>query len=130
MSTGLSVSLPLVMSPTFGAYHLNTTFAEVAKQNLKMLILTVPGERIMDPHFGVGLKTFLFEQQDSVTYSRLTDKILSQVATYLPYLSVTDIDYGIPENNPDFFPYDLTMKVKFTIKPLHMSVILDLSKKI
>ena len=28
------------------------------KQNLKMLILTNPGERVMDPEFGVGIKQF------------------------------------------------------------------------
>ena len=53
--SGLSVALPLSVSDVFGPYDLNTTFQDLAQQNLKMLILTIPGERIMYPDFGVGL---------------------------------------------------------------------------
>jgi len=56
MPSGLSPKLPLTVSEVFGPYNLNTNFEDLAKQNLKMLILTIPGERIMDPNFGVGLR--------------------------------------------------------------------------
>ena len=46
MASGLSPKLPLTVSDVFGPYNLNTTFDELAKQNLKMLVLTNPGERI------------------------------------------------------------------------------------
>jgi len=48
--TGISPSLPLTLDTTNG-YQLNQTFQEAVKQNLVGLILTVPGERIMDPNF-------------------------------------------------------------------------------
>ena len=35
---------------------------EQIKANLINLLLTVPGERVNLPNFGVGLKTLLFEQ--------------------------------------------------------------------
>ena len=87
MSSGLSVALPLTISEVFGAYNLNTNFFELAKQNLKMLILTVPGEKIMDPLFGVGLKRYLFEMNDQGTYDRITERIMQQTKIYLPYIS-------------------------------------------
>ena len=52
---GISPQLPLVYSHTDGPYQLNKTLKDVVRQNLKMLILTAPGERIMVPEFGVGL---------------------------------------------------------------------------
>ena len=39
MASGLSPQLPLVVSEVFGAYNLNTNFEDLARQNLKMLIL-------------------------------------------------------------------------------------------
>lgn len=37
--------------------------SENIKQNLRMIILTNPGEKIMDPDFGVGVKKYLFENE-------------------------------------------------------------------
>ena len=127
MSTGLSVSLPLVVSDVFGAYNLNTNFFDLAQQNLKMLLLTVPGERIMDPLFGVGLKSYLFELHTEDTYETITENILQQVATYLPYIEINDIKYSTPEDNPDLFPYTLGVRVVFTITPLQLLTDLEVN---
>ena len=37
---------------------------KMIKQNLKMILLTHPGERIMVPDFGVGLPRFIFELEN------------------------------------------------------------------
>ena len=84
--SGLSVKLPLVVSNVFGPYELNTTFNELAKQNLKMLVLTNPGERIMHPDFGVGISRFLFENNTSDTYGEIRSRIHEQVNIYLSYI--------------------------------------------
>ena len=127
MSSGLSVMLPLSTSEVFGAYNLNTSFHQLATQNLKMLVLTAPGERIMDPSFGVGLRNYLFEFNEATTYSAISSRILSQVQIYLPYLKIEDIRFSIPENNPDFYPNSLSMQIDFMIKPLQISQVLNVS---
>ena len=58
---GISPKVPLVYDSTDGPYQLNKNLKQTFSQNLKMLILTMPGERIMVPNFGVGLQGFLFE---------------------------------------------------------------------
>ena len=45
--SSLSVALPLRYSTTDG-YEMNKSIKDVLKQNLKMLVLTNPGERVMD----------------------------------------------------------------------------------
>ena len=57
---GYSPKLPLSLDPQDG-FRLTRTLKEVTSQNLKMLVLTSPGERIMEPAFGVGMYNFLFE---------------------------------------------------------------------
>jgi len=87
---GISVKLPLHMSEFDGAYALNKTLKETVKQNFKMLLLTIPGERMMDPSFGIGLETFLFEPNDFGTQERISAKIQEQAEKYMPFLDVTD----------------------------------------
>ena len=86
MASGLAARLPLGLSQVFGAYDLLTTYEEVAKQNLKMLVLTSPGERIMDPNFGVGIRQFLFEQETRFLQQEIQQRIIQQVSKYLPFL--------------------------------------------
>jgi len=126
MPSGLSPKLPLTVSKVFGPYNLNTNFEDLAKQNLKMLILTIPGERIMDPNFGVGLRRYLFELNDSNTYSNISSRIREQTQRYLRYIRIDDIRFQIPEDNPDIFPHNLSVSILFTILPLQRSTALQI----
>ena len=126
MASGLSVKLPLTVSEVFGPYNLNTTYEDMVTQNLKMLILTIPGERIMDPRFGVGLRRYLFEFNGRQTYERIRDGIEQQVSVYLPFIRIDNINFDVPENNPDLFPHSLSMRISFTIVPLQRSTALQI----
>jgi hypothetical protein len=126
MASGLSPKLPLVVSNVFGPYDLNTTYNELAKQNLKMLVLTSPGERIMMPEFGVGITSYLFENNGPDTYSTIAGRIRQQTQIYLPYIQIDSIDFSLPENNPDLFPNSLSVSILFTIIPLQQSDLLQI----
>ena len=91
MAKGLSAALPLEVNEQDGPYRLNKTIPEIARQNLKMVILTNPGERIMNPEFGVGISTFLFENDSPALRSQMVGRISSQVSTYLPYIFLEDV---------------------------------------
>jgi len=96
MATGFSVKLPLTPDAVDGLYKLNKTFGEVAKQNIKMIVLTAPGERIMNPDFGVGIRNYLFGSSMGV-YEKLSTNIRDQVRKYAPYINIRSIDL-IPLN--------------------------------
>ena len=69
------------------------TIPAVVKQNLKMLILTNPGERVMDPEFGVGIQRYLFLNYSENVDSKISAKIHEQVAKYMPGLVIQDINF-------------------------------------
>ena len=71
---GISPRLPLIYDKTDGPYQLNKTLKETFQQNLRMLILTMPGERIMEPNFGVGMQGFLFEQIGDDTFGNIAKR--------------------------------------------------------
>ena len=56
----LGIELPLVRDIADG-YKTLKSFRELIKQNLKMLLLTNKGERVMIPEYGIGMNRFLFE---------------------------------------------------------------------
>ena len=126
MSSGIAAKLPLTVSEVFGAYNLITDFTTLTKQNLKMLVLTAPGERMMDINFGVGLRQFLFEQADSDVYARIDEKIRQQVATYLPFIQINSIEFDVPENSPDFYPHTIRVALRYKIVPLQTNSVLNL----
>jgi len=84
------VKLPITYDSSDGFTTL-TTFMETVKQNLKMLILTDPGERVMYPRYGVGAKTFLFENYNTGVDGKLKSRIMDQVSLYLPLISINEI---------------------------------------
>ena len=90
--SGYSPILPLIIDGTDGPYASNKTTIDAVKQNLKMLLLTIPGERIMNPDFGVGIKTALFEQNTSLLKQNIDNRINSQVSKYMNYISILNID--------------------------------------
>jgi len=88
---GLAPRLPLEKDPEDG-FGLLKTYAALVKQNFKNLLLTAPGERMMDPNFGVGLRNFLFENFTSSTYSELESRIGEQAMQYMPFLELQELN--------------------------------------
>tara|TARA_Y100000296_G_C5155136_1_gene248592 strand:+ start:1043 stop:1444 length:402 start_codon:yes stop_codon:yes gene_type:complete len=96
--SGISPKLPLGRDSQDG-YALNKTFKEVAAQNLKMLILTAPGERIMDPKFGVGLRNYLFYNATDEAFLNLRTMIVKQANRYMPYIQINFVKLQQEDSN-------------------------------
>ena len=117
MSQGISVKLPMSLHPGDG-YTLNKSYSESVRQNLKMLVLTAPGERMMDPLFGVGLRNFLFEQNHPITLGTIESKIRRQVAKYMPFVEIIDIDFGQLDDGSPLMQNSITISLVYKIVPL------------
>ena len=111
MAEGLSVALPLNVNTTDGAYSLNKDIAAMAAQNLKMVILTNPGERIMIPEFGAGIRRFLFEPATNDTVDIVKDAIQKQVAKYLPYIDLLQLNVFVSETDAA----SLIVSIKYSV---------------
>jgi phage baseplate assembly protein W len=71
-------------------YHLISDIRTNIKQNLKMLVLTSPGERVMDPNFGVGIKRFLFLMSASIESDSKNILISQTLSNYLLNIAFQD----------------------------------------
>jgi phage baseplate assembly protein W len=59
--------------------------------NIKNIVLTNPGERIMDSNFGSGITQMLFEQPSSNFSSEVKRRVQSQIKQYAPYINLKEI---------------------------------------
>ncbi len=110
---GIAVQIPVSTSDTFG-YTMLTDIVSVLKQNLKTLILTVPGERIMAPSYGVGVKKYLFENFSDSVFGEIDQKIRDQVSIYLPAIRIIQIKFDTSREEAN----TLNMFIMFSIPTL------------
>tara|TARA_Y100001963_G_C6746724_1_gene431999 strand:+ start:1048 stop:1452 length:405 start_codon:yes stop_codon:yes gene_type:complete len=65
------------------------TTREQVKTNLVNLLMTIQGERINEPNFGVGVQKYLFEA--NVNPLDLEDMVKQQVQIYIPEIDILKV---------------------------------------
>ncbi len=118
---GYSPVVPLVIDSQDGV-KLTKNFEEVAKQNLLMVLLTDPGERIMYPDFGAGLKKLLFENHSVVLSEEIQASIKDQVKLYLPYITIINLD--VSDSSEDYYTYFL--RIRYAIDFLGIQDVIEI----
>jgi len=119
--SGFSPSLPLRKDPMYAGFALNATMLDVVKQNFKNLVLTAPGERMMIPDFGVGMRNYLFEMNDPITHSAIRSKLSSQVEKYMPFISILNVDFNDNGAALGDISNSLQIVITYQVSPLNLS---------
>lgn len=113
-NTTFAPKLPLEIND-FNDFEYISDPLQNIRQNLKMLILTNPGEKIMDPAYGLGIRKYLFEPTggklevgvDSDGYRKFTlenhqqdifDELNRQTNKYNPEIYIENIKTDIQDN--------------------------------
>jgi phage baseplate assembly protein W len=95
------LTLPIKRGNT-GYFEQAFTTYQQAKSNLRNLLATRRGERIMQPNFGTGLHSILFEPMtDGVFQTKIQDTITQAVSFWLPYISIREIDIRMTDEMKD-----------------------------
>ena len=112
-----------------GIFAVNYTTLTQAKDNLKNLILTRKGERIMNPTFGCDIWKVLFEQMDGgIIENKIESTILDAVSNWLPYLNIDEIIFDYDNNDIDNNRINLEVKFSLVSNPnLGESVIINVN---
>ena len=86
----IGITLPL----QFGENTFEQSFQtkDQIKSNIKNLLLTKRGERILQPQFGSGLQSLLFEPNVDDLEGRIEDTINDSLKQWLPYVTADEIN--------------------------------------
>jgi len=110
-STAIGVKIPFDSPSAFTSVY---TTKEQIKYNIINFLLTDKRERPLNPTFGAGLRSKLFEQISTETISDLQQSITNQVESNFPNVQVTDlIITGDPNTS--------TITIKFSYKIISTS---------
>ena len=113
--TRVSVGLdfPIARVPNQDGYFKTTkTTIESIKNNIKLLLKTQRGERVMQPNLGLNIRRFLFEQITENTQIEIENDIVDTFATWLPFVELREID--IDTGNQD--KNQININIVFNIK--------------
>ena len=120
--TAFSIKLPLERDSVYG-YAMNDTIIDMVTQNLKMLLLTCPGERVMEPQFGAGLRNHLFKMKVEGLETDIRGIIYQQVNQYMPYIQIPSIEFNdVPEN-----PHVLIVVINYVVPSLSLKDRIDIN---
>lgn len=84
---------------------------DTIRSSLYQLLLTNPGERFMEPEFGVGIRTMLFESSDRHSYETIQQMISSSIERYEKRIVVIDgIKVTSDEQNSIYIKFTYALK--------------------
>jgi len=118
--SSLGVKLPLARDVGDG-YGMIKNFKTMIRQNFKMLLLTSPGERVMEPEFGVGLKKYLFENFNEGTFAKIERDIFRQTEIYLPVITINEISFNTTRMDSN----QLGVQIRYAIPNLNIQDLLE-----
>ena len=120
----IAIGVDLPMNSGNGGFALNYLTEDQIHANLKNLILTMKGERIMHPTFGSGLHNLLFEPgiQDSF-YQKSIETMTEAVNEWMPFVTIDDADLIFDGNVAK-------IQISYKVKELDIKKVLSVSVKV
>jgi phage baseplate assembly protein W len=81
-----------------GWFKSTSTTIDAVKNNVKLLLQTERGERLMQPNLGVALKRFLFQQIDTDTIIAIQNEIIDTMNFWLPFVEIKDVQVSVDDS--------------------------------
>jgi len=100
----VGVSLPFSAKDVFTSTY---TTKDALKSNLINFLLTDKGERVLNPDFGIGLRSLLFEQATQDTKDQIDYLIRKGIADWFPELVINTLTIT---STPDINTVTIYMK--------------------
>ena len=94
-SAAVGVDIPFNGNAVFKS---NFQTKDAIKNNLINFFLTNPGERVMVPDFGVGIRHMLFEQAGTRIGERIQERVFSQVREFMPHITIYNVDVSMGDD--------------------------------
>ena len=118
--TAIGLKLPF-NNPEGRLFDLNYLSIDQAMTNMKNLLLTRKGERVMHPRFGTRLEEALFEPNNEKLRKYVFTQVESAVTQWLPYVLLDKVEVKIPEK-PGAYPtmidpmHGIQVSITFSLK--------------
>lgn len=111
LESDVAIGIKLNISSNTGKiFNLSYTTLEQAKTNVRNLLLTNEGERIMQPEFGCNIRKILFEPLQNDLKVKLDSVIRSKMKYWLPYIFIQKLNIDI-RHDYNIIEFDITFSL-------------------
>ena len=87
-------------------------------QDIQLLLLTIPGERVFRPTWGCPLRTYVWENIDDLV-NKGPSVIKHALEQFEPRITVTSVS-GVPNRNTGLVAFKIRFNVKATNSPVNL----------
>ena len=109
----VGIDFPTAIVPDGDGFFKGTKTTEDAiKSNIRLLLLTQRGERVMQPNLGINLRRFLFEPITENTAVEIENDIVQTFSYWLPFVQIRDIQIDLSSQDANQIKIKLVFKVK------------------
>ena len=112
---GIDLPVQLAISGSDGYFKSTSTTIEAVKNNIKNLLKTTKGERLLQPNLGLNLKKYLFEQFTDDLKDKIAEDILETFKFWLPFVNVTNIEINMDDSDDNVGKNKMNIIVHFNI---------------
>lgn len=97
----ISVTFPFALSTgSLGYLEPTADVVDSLKSNVRSLLMTNWGERVMHADFGCNLRQFLFEQRTNSLRSAIAERVKSQLSRWMPFIQLAGLYVTFSEEDP------------------------------
>ena len=95
-----SIAFPKMISHN---YVQTVSDYDATLQNMKLVLLSEKGEFRYDPFFGIRLKRYMFEQNNTILMDILIDEIYEQLVIFMPQLIINRKDIKLTSDRAKIY---------------------------
>ncbi len=104
---------PLLPVPRDGALHY-PSLEDSVRQNIRVILLTRPGEQLMRPQYGAGLDQYLHDPNTLTTRRRIRDTVVQSITRWESRLVLDRVDVWPIEGRADAVRVEIAYRLKRT----------------
>lgn len=120
-----SISIPFSFTSDTGGVSTISSINRVIEQQILDILSTHPGERVMSPRYGGGIKSILFEELDPLVFSEYRIDFMQELNDYLTVGKVIDMAIYAAEEDYSGKEWEtsVVVAVKYAVPPFGSSVV-------
>jgi len=88
---------------------------DAVEDDVRILLITNPGERPVQVDFGTPIRRLLFEQQGPDLEVSIEEAIRSALATWLPFVNLLSINIETNNTNSNILPNEVNVSLRIGI---------------
>lgn len=99
LDASIAIGFSLPFNSVTGIFQQNYTTVDQARDNVVNLIMTMQGERIMEPDLGSSLMKHVFDNIDDLVVDEIRGEIEDIIGRWLPYVKINTLDVTFDDIN-------------------------------